>query len=110
MKLYDPAKDGTSEDQLVTFYNKANKTVAILCNHQKAVGKNHEENMQKLKEKHTELKKTLGVYKKQLELCQNNQPLMATFPDTEKKLPQNFEGIKFERDLAESHYSVDDRQ
>ena len=32
-------------------YNKANRMVAILCNHQRAAPKTHEQSMQKMKEK-----------------------------------------------------------
>jgi DNA topoisomerase-1 len=35
-------------DAKVKFYNDCNRKVAILCNHQKSVSKNHEEQMQKL--------------------------------------------------------------
>jgi len=38
-------------DEKTYFYNEANKRVAILCNHQKSVSKNHTEQMAKLKTK-----------------------------------------------------------
>ena len=37
-------------DVKVKYYNDANRAVAILCNHQKAVSKNHEEQMSKIQE------------------------------------------------------------
>lgn len=47
-------------DVKVKFYNDCNRKVAILCNHQKSVSKNHEEQMQKmnlvLKDKRHKLK------------------------------------------------------
>ena len=38
-------------DEKVKFYEDANRQVAILCNHQKAVPKNFEEKLAKAKEK-----------------------------------------------------------
>lgn len=40
--------DNTPLDEKIKFYNDCNRKVAILCNHQKAVSKNHEEQMNKL--------------------------------------------------------------
>ena len=40
-----------SDVELVKFYNDANRQVAVLCNHQKAVSKTHDASMDKLKEK-----------------------------------------------------------
>lgn len=41
---------GTVQEKL-NAYNHANRMVAILCNHQRAVPKTHEASMQKMKEK-----------------------------------------------------------
>lgn len=43
-------------DMLLSSYNKANAQVALLCNHQKAVSKGHDEGMKKLKDKMNEYK------------------------------------------------------
>ena len=43
-------------DEKVKFYEEANRQVAILCNHQKAVPKNFEERLEKAKEKLEEKK------------------------------------------------------
>jgi DNA topoisomerase-1 len=40
-----------SDVELVQFYNDANREVAILCNHQRAVAKTHETTMEKMHEK-----------------------------------------------------------
>eukprot|EP00452_MALV-II_sp_L67-6_P000188 gene189-3_t len=66
LSLFDQATDidKKSQDQLLKFYNEANRKVAILCNHQKAVGKGHEAGVQKLQEKGDDLKKRLQVVKK----------------------------------------------
>ena len=41
---------GTVQEKL-NAYNHANRMVAILCNHQRAAPKTHEQSMQKMKEK-----------------------------------------------------------
>jgi DNA topoisomerase-1 len=46
---YTP-KDGTVQEKIAA-YNKANKDVAILCNHQKTVSKTHAASMEKLGDK-----------------------------------------------------------
>lgn len=40
-----------SEAEKILSYNRANRAVAILCNHQRSVPKGHEKSMEKLKEK-----------------------------------------------------------
>jgi len=47
-KLTDP--DMTIAEKMLA-YNRANRAVAILCNHQRAVPKSHEKSMENLKEK-----------------------------------------------------------
>ena len=44
-----PAKSTVQEK--LNAYNHANRMVAILCNHQRAAPKTHEQSMQKMKEK-----------------------------------------------------------
>merc|ERR1712194_729175 len=56
LKLYHPATHGTTQEDLTLFYNEANKKVAILCNHQKAVSKNHDDQVEKLRTKTEDLK------------------------------------------------------
>jgi DNA topoisomerase I len=40
--------DGKSVLELVALYNKANREVAVLCNHKRTVGANHEVTMAKM--------------------------------------------------------------
>lgn len=47
-ELTDP--DATIPEKLLA-YNRANRAVAVLCNHQRAVPKGHEKSMENLKEK-----------------------------------------------------------
>jgi len=46
---FDPSQlqDASSQEELLKFYNEANRKVAILCNHQKAVAKGHQDMMKK---------------------------------------------------------------
>lgn len=47
-KLTDP---NYSLSEMILAYNRANRAVAILCNHQRSVPKGHQKSMEKLKEK-----------------------------------------------------------
>jgi len=83
LKLYDPAKHGTTQEDLTTFYNEANKKVAILCNHQKAVSKGHNDQVEKLKEKGIELKNKFTALEKHVaELRSGSAELIQGMPKT----------------------------
>lgn len=49
-QLEHTPKNGTVQEKIAA-YNKANKDVAILCNHQKTVSKTHAASMEKLGDK-----------------------------------------------------------
>ena len=49
-QLEHTPKKGTVQEKIAA-YNKANKDVAILCNHQKTVSKTHAASMEKLGDK-----------------------------------------------------------
>lgn len=49
-QLDDTPEKGSVQEKL-NHYNHANRMVAILCNHQRAVPKTHEQSMGKMKEK-----------------------------------------------------------
>jgi DNA topoisomerase-1 len=46
----NPDEFQTVEEKLL-FYNRANRQVAILCNHQRSLPKTHDEMMQRIKDK-----------------------------------------------------------
>ncbi|KAI3636607.1 hypothetical protein MIR68_005296 [Amoeboaphelidium protococcarum] len=50
IELEDTPEDATVAEKILA-YNRANRQVAILCNHQRAVSKNHSTQMEKLREK-----------------------------------------------------------
>ena len=60
-------------DMLLSSYNTANAKVALLCNHQKAVSKGHDEGMKKLKDKMFEYKKTIESLLKDDSVKSNNK-------------------------------------
>lgn len=59
-QLHETYPEGTTMDEMVTQYNDANRQVAILCNHQRSLPKNWEENTAKKREK-------LDIMKRQVE-------------------------------------------
>ena len=62
---FDPSKlqDPNSQEELMKFYNEANRKVAILCNHQKAVAKGHGDMMGKMQEGLAWLMEQIDIYK-----------------------------------------------
>ena len=54
-------------DEKVFYYNQCNKTVAILCNHQRSVSKSHAEQLQKMDEKMADLKAAIKEKEEELE-------------------------------------------
>ena len=53
-RLLDEEKDnleGVSMQEKLNAYNKANRWVAILCNHQRSVPKTHDQTMEKMRYK-----------------------------------------------------------
>merc|ERR1719401_2223673 len=59
-------KDKYSQDELVKFYNDANRQVAILCNHQKAASKGFEAQMEKMEEQKKKIEDQIKQLKKHL--------------------------------------------
>jgi len=65
LSLFDKSEvEWWDEGKLTQFYNNANREVALLCNHQKAVSKGFDEGTQKLADKIKELKKERKAAKK----------------------------------------------
>ncbi|KAJ4002080.1 DNA topoisomerase I [Lentinula boryana] len=48
--------EGTTLQEKLNAYNKANRLVAILCNHQRSVPKTHDQSMEKMRQKYKGLK------------------------------------------------------
>merc|ERR1719343_1784211 len=60
-------KNQYTQDDLVKFYNDANRQVAILCNHQKAESKSHGEAMNKMELTRKSMEKTIKTLKKHMQ-------------------------------------------
>lgn len=64
--------EGTVAEKIVR-YNAANRAVAILCNHQKAVGKTHDATIEKIDDRIKVLKWKRSILKKQLAILDPDQ-------------------------------------
>ena len=58
-------KDGTVTEKILA-YNRANRAVAILCNHQRAAPKSHEKSMENLEAKIKQKKADMNEAKKEM--------------------------------------------
>lgn len=63
--------DDTVAEKILS-YNRANRAVAILCNHQRAVPKGHEKSMEKLKEKIDAKKESIRDAERQVKDAQRD--------------------------------------
>lgn len=97
-KELDKCQDDTdaSVAEKILSYNRANREVAILCNHQRAVAKSHEQSMSKLNEKIMHLKYHRLLLKRKL-----NDDVEAEESDidedAEKKIIKEIEDIEIEK-------------
>ena len=71
-------------DEKVKFYEEANRQVAILCNHQKAVPKNFEEKLNSAKEKLEEKKQKIDELQQHLKLLKKGKDGKKDLPKTEE--------------------------
>ncbi|XP_033133172.1 DNA topoisomerase 1 alpha isoform X1 [Brassica rapa] len=103
-------KDGVDVNQKKIVYDQANKEVAIICNHQRAVTKSHGAQVKKLKDKIDELKEGLKQLKTNLKRAKKGEdPLEGSdgkktrniTPEAwEKKITQQkMKAEKMERDM-----------
>lgn len=88
-KFDESRKDKFSQDDLVKFYNDANRQVAVLCNHQKAVSKTHEASMEKNQTAKDKMSKDLKTLKKHLASLQDSSKPGVKNPDGALKLPKD---------------------
>lgn len=68
-QLDDLTQEHMSIPGKILSYNRANRIVAILCNHQRTVPKTHEKSMENLREKILLLRKGIKDKQKELEVC-----------------------------------------
>ncbi|KEH40981.1 putative DNA topoisomerase [Medicago truncatula] len=102
--LNKDTKDGDVAEKLLV-YNQANKQVAIICNHQRAVSKSHGTQISKLNEKIDELKALLKELKTDYDRAKKGMAPLKTkrnlAPEAiKKKMDQTSAKIKkMERDM-----------
>jgi len=72
--LHQETEDGTLLEKIAV-YQRANKEVAIICNHQRAVSKSHDSQMTKLNEKIDELQAQMDELKTDLGKAKRGKPL-----------------------------------
>lgn len=65
----------------ILMYNRANRQVAILCNHQRAVPKTHDRTMERLKEKILTLKYQRHLVRKELLVNEGKKELQKLLPE-----------------------------
>ncbi|XP_037474752.1 DNA topoisomerase 1 beta-like [Triticum dicoccoides] len=74
--LNEQTKDGSLLEK-INVYSRANKQVAIICNHQRAFPKSHDSQMTKLNEKIDELKAQRDEWKADLVRAKKRKPLAS---------------------------------
>jgi DNA topoisomerase-1 len=101
LSRFDMAKKNHySQEDLVKFYNDANRQVAILCNHQKAESKGHGEAMNKMELSRKTMEKTIKTLKKHLQTLQTGGTVA-----TDAKMPRDAGGCK--KKIAEAKLRMD---
>lgn len=107
-------KTTSAVDEKTYFYNEANKRVAILCNHQKSVSKNHTEQMQKLEQKLEEKQQKMKDLKKELKWAKGKGKPPASWRRkdeekvevTMKKTESQIRKLKLNQKLKADHKEV----
>lgn len=79
VELAKTPKEGSVHD-LILSYNRANRQVAVLCNHQRSVPKTHQTSMQKLSEKITDMKYQRHLVRKSLREMMSREELQEECP------------------------------
>ncbi|XP_011627735.1 DNA topoisomerase 1 alpha isoform X1 [Amborella trichopoda] len=95
---------GSNPTEKIADYQRANKEVAILCNHQRSVSKSHSTHMEKLGEKMAELEKVLKELQIDLSRAKKGKPPLKAAdgkpkkkqsPETlDKKITQTYDKIE----------------
>ena len=89
--------EGTSIEEMVTQYNDANREVAILCNHQRSLPKNWEENSAKKKERLEIMMRHVKELEEMLEKVQNGEEIELMPEEYRVTLPK----LELTEDMSE---------
>jgi len=101
-KLDLDKKSSMSQDQLTQYYNDANRAVAVLCNHQKAESKGHNDIMKKMEDVAKTMEKNIKALKKHAMDLESGKPIKAN-PDS--KFPRDVPGCK--KKIAETRMRLE---
>jgi len=93
------ATEDMSVDERMLFYNRANREVAILCNHQRTVSKNFGDQMGKMDEKITEIETEKKKLKERLKAIKSGKKIKEDSEEEgedgkKKRLPTDPEKIQ----------------
>ncbi|KAF8712923.1 hypothetical protein HU200_028705 [Digitaria exilis] len=94
--LHKETEDGTLLEKIAV-YQRANKEVAIICNHQRSVSKSHESQMTRLNEKIDDLKAQRDELKVDLSKAKKGKPLGK---DKDGKAKRNLAPEAIEKKIA----------
>ncbi|KAJ8418819.1 hypothetical protein AAFF_G00003180 [Aldrovandia affinis] len=99
-----------SVEEKILSYNRANRAVAILCNHQRAAPKTFEKSMQLLQEKIAQKRKQLDEAKKELKEAKTQHRQCST--DKSRKLVEKKENAvkRLEEQLKKLQLQMTDRE
>ncbi|XVE50751.1 hypothetical protein DITRI_Ditri01bG0188400 [Diplodiscus trichospermus] len=101
--LNKETKDGDVPEKVAT-YQRANKEVAIICNHQRSVSKSHSAQMSRLTEKITELKGVLKELKVDLDRVKKGKPPLK---DADGKQKRNLTPEALEKKIAQTNAKIE---
>ncbi|CAN1790384.1 DNA topoisomerase 1 beta [Linum perenne] len=102
-QLYEETEDGDVAEKVVV-YQKANKQVAIICNHQRTVSKSHDSQMMRLTERIDTAKKEVEELKIDLERSRKGKPPLKG-ADGKQKRNLNPEAI--EKKIASAKQKIE---
>ncbi|GMI79419.1 MGOUN 1, TOPOISOMERASE 1, DNA topoisomerase I alpha, FASCIATA5 [Hibiscus trionum] len=101
--LNKETKDGDVAEKVV-IYQRANKEVAIICNHQRSISKSHSAQMSRLIEKITELKGVLKELKIDLDRAKKGNPPLK---DADGKQKRNLTPEAIEKKITQTNAKIE---
>ncbi|GMJ15977.1 MGOUN 1, TOPOISOMERASE 1, DNA topoisomerase I alpha, FASCIATA5 [Hibiscus trionum] len=101
--LSKETRDGDVAEKVV-IYQRANKEVAIICNHQRSISKSHSAQMSRLTEKITELKGVLKELKTDLDRAKKGKPPLK---DADGKQKRNLSPEAIEKKIAQTNAKIE---
>jgi DNA topoisomerase-1 len=96
--------DGETTIEMIADYQRANKEVAILCNHQRSVSKGHSAQMERLEGKITELEEAIEELETDLDRAKKGKPPLK---DSDGKVKRNQNPEALEKKIAATKQKID---